>query len=72
MPIVIASPYLKRGIGTKVVSALVRRAAELGYESIYVNDIYDYNVGSQRCFEDVDFVPVEKTTNGRRYKLTLR
>lgn len=72
MPIVIDTPYRNRGIGKKVVAALVRRAVELGYDCIYVNDIYDYNIGSQKCFVSAGFVPVEKTNNGRRYKLTLR
>ncbi len=72
MPIVIASPYRNRGIGKKVVSTLVSRAADLGYNCIYVNTIYDYNIGSRRCFEAVGFVPFEKTNNGHRYKLTLK
>lgn len=55
-----------------MVAALVRRAVDLGYDSIYVNTVYDYNVGSQKCFETVGFVPIEKTDNGHRYKLALR
>ena len=49
MPIVIGNPaYRKRGIGYLVVKKLMERARELGYEKIYVDEIYDYNKGSIR------------------------
>ena len=72
MPIVIGEKALRgKGIGRKVVAALCRRARELGYERIYVDEIYDFNIGSRRCFESVGFVPYEETEKGARYMLKL-
>ena len=68
MPIVIGErAYRGKGIGRKVVAALCRRARELGYGKIYVDEIYDFNTGSRRCFESMGFVPYEKTERGTRY-----
>lgn len=72
MPIVIGEKALRgKGIGRRVVAALCRRARELGYQKIYVDEIYDFNTGSRRCFESVGFVPYEKTERGARYVLEL-
>ena len=72
MPIVIGEKAFRgKGIGRKVVAALCRRARELGYERIYVDEIYDFNIGSKRCFESVGFAPYEKTEKGARYVLKL-
>lgn len=72
MPIVIGEKMLRgKGIGRRVVRALCRRARALGYERIYVDEIYDFNIGSRRCFESVGFVPYEKTERGARYVLKL-
>lgn len=68
MPIVIGNPaYRKRGIGYLVVKKLMERARELGYEKIYVDEIYDYNKGSIRCFEKAGFMPYERTEKGKCY-----
>ena len=68
MPIVIGRPeYRGQGIGRRVIEALCRRAGELGYPKIYVDEIYDFNIGSRRCFEAAGFVPCEKTERGNRY-----
>ena len=68
MPIVIGNPaYRKRGIGYLVVKKLMERARELGYEKVYVDEIYDYNKGSIRCFEKAGFMPYERTEKGKRY-----
>ena len=68
MPIVIGNPaYRKRGIGYLVVKKLMERARELRYEKIYVDEIYDYNKGSIRCFEKAGFMPYERTEKGKRY-----
>lgn len=73
MPIVIgAKEYRGKGIGRKVVKALVERGRALGYERLYVREIYDFNVGSQRCFESAGFRRCEKTEKGYRYVLTLK
>ena len=72
MPIVIgARNYRGRKIGRRVVSALVQRGKELGYEHLEVSEIYDWNEGSRRCFESVGFVAYEKTKKGAKYRLTL-
>lgn len=72
MPIVIGEPtYRGRGIGRSVIKALCCRARDLGYERIYVDEIYDFNTGSRRCFESVGFSPYEKTERGARYVLEL-
>ena len=72
MPIVIGErAYRGKGIGKKVVSALVERGRTMGYDKLYVGEIYDFNVGSQRCFESVGFRSYEKTERGSRYVLEL-
>ena len=68
MPIVIGMPgYRGRGVGGRVIEALCQRARELNYHDIYVNEIYDFNAGSRRCFERAGFVLYEKTERGARY-----
>ena len=73
MPIVIGvRAYRGQGIGGKVVAALCRRARVVDYNKIYVNEIYDFNEGSRRCFERQGFVMYEKTEHGARYVLRLK
>ena len=73
IPIVIGDPaYRGKGIGRKVISALVRRGKALGYDHLAVGEIYDWNEGSRRCFESAGFQAYEKTEKGAKYKLTLR
>ena len=68
MPIVIGEPaYRGRGIGRKVVAALVERGKQLGYPRLYVHEIYGYNIGSRKCFESQGFREYEKTENGSRF-----
>jgi len=68
LPIVIGDPaYRGKGIGRRVIEALCRRAGELGWQEVRVNEIYDYNEGSRRCFERAGFVPRGKTEHGTRY-----
>lgn len=72
LPIVIGNAaYRGRGIGKKVISALIRRGALLGYGSLFVNEIYDFNLASQKCFTSVGFRPYEKTENGWKYRLNF-
>ena len=72
MPIVIGDKaYRGRGIGRKVVAALVRRGRELGYETLRVNEIYEYNIGSRKCFESMGFRVCEKTEKGNRFELII-
>ena len=72
MPIVIGDPdYRGKGYGRKIISALVERGRELGYHRLGVDEIYDWNEGSRKCFESVGFVACEKTEKGSKYTLTL-
>ncbi len=72
MPIVVGEKNLRaKHIGRRAVSALVQRAKELGYPEIYVDEIYHYNIGSQKCFESVGFECYEQTEDGKRYRLKL-
>ncbi|MBQ8238309.1 MAG: GNAT family N-acetyltransferase [Oscillospiraceae bacterium] len=72
LPIVIGDPrYRGRGIGRKIISAMIRRGRELGFGHLLVNEIYNWNEGSRRCFESMGFRAYEKTVKGARYRLTL-
>lgn len=72
LPIVIGDPACRgRGIGRKVILALIGRARALGWKRLKVGEIYDFNEGSRRCFEACGFRPVEKTALGHRYELIL-
>ena len=70
MPIVIGDKTLRgRGIGRSVIAALVERGRGLGYDSLAVEEIYDWNTPSRRCFESLGFKAAEKTEKGHSYKL---
>ena len=72
MPIVIGDKkHRGKGIGAKVVRVLIQRGRELGYDTLYVGEIYHFNEGSRRCFEKCGFVAYEETEKGKKYKLTL-
>lgn len=72
MPIVIGNPgYRNRGIGKSVVETLIKRAKELGFGSLSVSEIYDYNGGSRHCFESAGFRMKEKTERGASFFIDL-
>ena len=72
MPIVIGDPnYRGKGIGRRVILALIQRSKILGYDHLEVGEIYDWNEGSRRCFESVGFTPYEKTEKGHSYRMSL-
>ena len=72
MPIVIGLPeYRGRGMGQKVIRALMDRGRQLGFEKLGVREIYDWNAASIRCFTACAFAPVERTDNGWRYEAKL-
>lgn len=72
IPIVIGNTeYRGFGIGKKVVLKLIERGKSLGYTKLFVNEIYNYNIGSQKLFEGIGFEKYEKTTKGHRYSLEL-
>ena len=72
MPIVIGeSAYRGKGIGRRVISTLIQRGKELGYDHLEVEEIYDWNEGSRRCFESMGFVSCEKTEKGSSYRRNI-
>lgn len=73
MPIVIGDPaYRGKGIGRRIISALIQRGTALGYEYLAVGEIYDWNEASRRCFESLGFRAYEKTTKGSKYRLVIK
>lgn len=72
MPIVIGeAAYRGCGVGSKVIARLIQRGRELGYDHLCVEEIYEWNEASRRCFEKQGFVAGEKTEKGRGYRLVL-
>ncbi len=72
MPIVIGDPSLRgKGIGRRVIAALVERGRALGYKELFVDEIYDWNAGSRKCFESTGFEAYEKSEKGYKYRLRL-
>lgn len=72
MPIVIGdAAYRGKGIGKNVISALIARGRELGYDRLWVSEIYDYNTASRKCFENAGFRIQEKTEKGNRFYMEL-
>ena len=72
MPIVLGDKaYRGQQIGSQVIAALKERGRTLGYTRLYVQEIYDFNMASQRCFEKAGFRPIEKTEKGKRYMTEL-
>ncbi|MBQ9119197.1 MAG: GNAT family N-acetyltransferase [Lachnospiraceae bacterium] len=72
MPIVIgAKAYRGKGIAGKVIRALIERGKMLGYDRLRVNEIYEFNLASRKCFESVGFRAYEQTEKGNRFELEL-
>ncbi len=72
IPIVIGDRTLRgKGIGKRVIQALIDRAKSFGFPSLRVADIYDYNIGSQRLFESCGFHATTATDRGHSYELLL-
>ena len=72
LPIVIGPKEMRgKGIGRKVILALCERAKQLGFSSMGVKEIYDYNTASIACFESYGFRRDSKTEKGHSYVLTL-
>ena len=68
MPIVIGDKHYRgKGIGKSVIAALIQRGRALGYEALYVDEIYGYNLASRKCFESLGFQAYEQTEKGYRY-----
>ena len=72
MPILIGDPnYRGKGIGRRVILALIQRGKMLGYDRLEVGEIYDWNEGSRRCFESVGFTAYRKTEKGYSYRMVF-
>ena len=72
MPIVIGEPGFRgRGLGKQVVCSLMDRGRALGYDTLGVREIYDWNTASIRCFTSCAFAPVERADQGWRYEAKL-
>lgn len=71
MPIVIAKEYRYQGIGKMVILCLIERAKKLGYKQIHVEQIYSYNIGSQKLFQSCGFNKVASTDIGLSYSLNI-
>lgn len=72
MPIVIGDKkYRGKGIGCKVIKALIKRGIKLGFDKLYVGEIYTYNIASQKAFEKAGFRKYRAAKNGYSYILDL-
>ena len=70
MPIVIGEKaYRGKEIAKQVIGALIKRGKSLGYTELYVNEIYEFNIASRKCFESMGFVAYEKTEKGNKFVL---
>lgn len=73
LPIVIGeAEYRGRGVGGRVLCALIERGRALGYAQLGVQMIYHYNAASLRCFEKAGFAVSGRTEKGVRCTLALR
>ncbi len=72
MPIVIGEKAWRgKGVGKKVVQALISRAKVLGFTCLRISEIYEYNIASQSLFKSVGFRQAEKTEKGCSYVLGI-
>lgn len=72
IPIVIGEKtYRGKGIARKVISRLIERGKQLGYDCLYINEIYAYNIASRKCFENLGFQAFEQTDKGSRFRLKI-
>jgi len=72
LPIVIGDKRWRgRGVGSAVVKRLIGRARELGWKSVRVGEIFDFNQGSQRLFASLGFRVSGVTDKGHSYTLEL-
>ena len=72
MPIVIGgAKYRGRGVGRRVIAALIERGRALGWNRLRVDEIYPYNIASQTCFQRAGFKESARTDRGVSYEFTL-
>ena len=73
MPIVIGDgAWRGRGVGGRVIRALIRRGRVLGSDRLGVREIYAFNPVSRRCFEGAGFRVCGETDKGWQLSLSLR
>lgn len=72
MPIVIGyKEYWGKGIGKKVIGALIIRAKELGIKKIQLSGIYIYNERSKNMFMSLGFKKTSQDDNKEKFELVL-
>lgn len=72
MPIVIGDKaYRGKGIAKQVIGALIQRGKLLGYTELYVNEIYEFNIVSRKCFESMGFEACDTTEKGNKFVLEI-
>ena len=72
LPIVIGDPdYRGKGLGVKVITTLINRGRTLGWKQMFVEEIYPYNIASQKCFEKSGFRVHTVRDSGNRYVMNL-
>lgn len=72
LPIVIGVPSCRgKGIGSRVIGALLSRAKTLGFPAVFVREIYDWNPASARLFERCGFEKTGRTEKGNAYRKWL-
>ena len=72
IPIVIGNPtYQHQGLGCKVLKTLIDLARQRGWKELKVQEIYDFNHASRRCFESLGFVESRRTEIGVGFLLKL-
>ena len=72
LPIVIGNPtYQHQRLGRKVLKTLIDLARKKGWKQLKVQEIYDFNYASRRCFESLGFVESGSTEKGKSLLLKL-
>lgn len=72
LPIAIGvAKYRGRGIGTRVMKAIINRAKEVGIKKFYGTIVYDYNIASIRMHESLGYKCVEIKGKEKIYELEL-
>ena len=72
LPIVIGNPaYQHQGLGRKVLRTLIDLARQRGWKELKVQEIYDFNHASRRCFESLGFMESGSTEKGTSLLLKL-
>ena len=72
VPIVIGNPtYRYQGLGRKVLKVLIDLARQRGWKELKVQEIYDFNYASRRCFESLGFVESGSAEKGTSLLLKL-